>query len=81
MAGARRPVVRPEKADPRRPGPGAADERIWEVHPEVSFAEAHGGTLEWPKSTWNGISLRRRSSESEGSWCSPPTSAPAGQPT
>lgn len=44
----------------------AADERIWEVHPEVSFAEAHGGTLEWPKSTWNGISLRREILESEG---------------
>ena len=37
----------------------AADERIWEVRPEVSFAAAHGRPLKWPKSTWNGISLRR----------------------
>lgn len=38
----------------------AADERIWEVHPEVSFAEARGGPLEWPKSSWNGRAQRRR---------------------
>jgi predicted RNase H-like nuclease len=44
----------------------AADERIWEVHPEVSFADAHGHPLEWPKSTWNGISLRRRILKLEG---------------
>ena len=43
-----------------------ADERIWEVHPEVSFAEAHGRTLKWPKSTWNGIELRRRILEDHG---------------
>ena len=44
----------------------AADDRIWEVHPEVSFAEAHGRPLEWPKSTWNGINLRREVLEHEG---------------
>ena len=44
----------------------AADDRIWEVHPEVSFAEAHGRPLEWPKSTWNGIALRRGILEREG---------------
>jgi predicted RNase H-like nuclease len=43
-----------------------ADERIWEVHPEVSFAAVHGRPLEWPKSTWNGTSLRRHILESEG---------------
>jgi predicted RNase H-like nuclease len=38
----------------------AADERIWEVHPEVSFAEANGGVpLEWAKTSWNGVALRR----------------------
>jgi predicted RNase H-like nuclease len=44
----------------------AADERIWEVRPEVSFAAAHGRPLKWPKSTWNGISLRRQILEREG---------------
>ena len=44
----------------------AADERIWEVHPEVSFAAAHGHPLVWPKSTWNGIGLRRAILEREG---------------
>jgi predicted RNase H-like nuclease len=44
----------------------AADERIWEVHPEVSFAEAHGRPLEWPKTTWNGVALRRGILEDHG---------------
>ena len=44
----------------------AADERIWEVRPEVSFAAAHGRPPKWPKSTWNGISLRRQILEREG---------------
>jgi predicted RNase H-like nuclease len=43
-----------------------ADERIWEVHPEVSFAEASGATLEWPKSCWNGVALRRGILEAQG---------------
>jgi predicted RNase H-like nuclease len=35
------------------------DQRIWEVHPEVSFAEANGGVpLQWSKTSWNGASLR-----------------------
>jgi predicted RNase H-like nuclease len=34
------------------------DERIWEVHPEVSFAEANEGPLEWSKTSWNGAKLR-----------------------
>lgn len=44
----------------------AVDDRIWEVHPEISFAEAHGAPLEWPKSTWNGITLRRQILERQG---------------
>lgn len=37
------------------------DGRVYEVHPEVSFARANGGSpLPWPKSSWNGQSLRRR---------------------
>ena len=43
-----------------------ADVRIREVHPEVSFAEALGHPLEWPKSTWNGVALRRRILEDQG---------------
>jgi predicted RNase H-like nuclease len=36
------------------------DERVWEVHPEVSFAEANGQLpLEWAKTNWNGAALRR----------------------
>jgi predicted RNase H-like nuclease len=41
-----------------------ADERIWEVHPEVSFAEASvalgGCQLAWSKNSWNGAALRSR---------------------
>jgi predicted RNase H-like nuclease len=44
----------------------AVDERIWEVHPEVSFAEASGGPLEWAKSCWNGVALRRGILEAQG---------------
>jgi predicted RNase H-like nuclease len=43
-----------------------ADERIWEVHPEVSFAEANGGPLEWSKTSWNGAGLRLRILERMG---------------
>lgn len=44
-----------------------ADVRIWEVHPEVSFAEANGGVhLQWPKTSWNGAALRLRILESRG---------------
>ncbi len=35
------------------------DDRIYEVHPEVSFREAHGEELLWPKSSWNGQMVRR----------------------
>ena len=44
-----------------------ANPRIWEVHPEVSFAEANGGVpLAWAKSSWNGAALRPRILESHG---------------
>lgn len=35
------------------------DERIAEVHPEVSFREMAGEPLRWAKATWNGLMLRR----------------------
>ena len=37
----------------------ARDERIHEVHPEVSFAEIATGPLPWPKASWNGSQMRR----------------------
>lgn len=35
------------------------DDRLVEVHPEVSFAAANGTTLRWPKTSWNGMHERR----------------------
>jgi predicted RNase H-like nuclease len=36
------------------------DSRLYEVHPEVSFAAANGNSqLLWSKTSWNGINLRR----------------------
>lgn len=35
------------------------DERVVEVHPEVSFREMAGEPLRWAKATWNGLMLRR----------------------
>ena len=36
-------------------------ERIWEVHPEVSFSEANDREpLAWSKTSWNGAAQRRR---------------------
>lgn len=37
-----------------------ADDRVYEIHPEVSFAAALGAPLPWPKTSWNGMALRRR---------------------
>lgn len=38
-----------------------ADDRIYEVHPEVSFVAANGDLhLQSSKSSWNGLALRRR---------------------
>jgi predicted RNase H-like nuclease len=43
------------------------DERLFEVHPEVSFVESNGGsTLAWPKGSWNGQSVRRSLLRSAG---------------
>jgi predicted RNase H-like nuclease len=37
------------------------DDRIYEIHPEVSFVAANGDLhLDWSKSSWNGLALRRR---------------------
>jgi predicted RNase H-like nuclease len=38
----------------------AVDERVFEVHPEVSFCELAGECLGWSKKSWNGLLLRRR---------------------
>lgn len=38
----------------------AADSRVVEVHPEVSFCALKGAHLEHPKTTWNGFMERRR---------------------
>lgn len=38
----------------------ASDERIHEVHPEVSFCALAGSHLPWSKKSWNGLALRRR---------------------
>ncbi len=44
-----------------------SDSRIWEVHPEVCFAEANGRTpLQWSKTSWNGAALRLRILEGQG---------------
>jgi predicted RNase H-like nuclease len=41
-------------------GLAANDDRVFEVHPEVSFRELAGECLVWPKKSWNGLLLRRR---------------------
>jgi predicted RNase H-like nuclease len=42
------------------------DDRIYEVHPEVSFREMNGQPLEFAKTTWNGQSIRRQLLEKSG---------------
>jgi predicted RNase H-like nuclease len=42
------------------------DERVIEVHPEVSFCAMRGEHLEFPKTTWNGQALRRAALAFEG---------------
>jgi predicted RNase H-like nuclease len=44
----------------------ASDERIIEVHPEVSFRALVGGHLAYAKTTWNGQALRKRTLEAAG---------------
>lgn len=39
---------------------GSSDERVHEVHPEVSFAAMNGAFLTFGKRTWNGHQERRR---------------------
>lgn len=43
-----------------------ADDRIYEVHPEVSFCEIAGEPVPWSKKSWNGLMFRRRLLESVG---------------
>jgi predicted RNase H-like nuclease len=38
----------------------AVDDRVHEVHPEVSFCALAGSPLPWSKKSWNGQALRRR---------------------
>ncbi|MCP4085678.1 MAG: DUF429 domain-containing protein [Actinomycetia bacterium] len=38
----------------------SSDDRLIEVHPEVSFRAMTDRDLEWPKKSWNGQMLRRR---------------------
>jgi predicted RNase H-like nuclease len=45
----------------------ALDPRVFEVHPESSFVRANANThLQWSKSSWNGVNLRRRILETQG---------------
>jgi predicted RNase H-like nuclease len=45
----------------------AGDDRLYEVHPEVSFAAMAGGPpVAWRKKSWNGQSARRRLLRSQG---------------
>lgn len=44
----------------------AHDDRLVEVHPEVSFAEAKGTVLSWPKTSWNGMQERQAILRSRG---------------
>lgn len=38
----------------------AGDDRLVEVHPELSFREMAGEPLSWSKKSWNGLQLRRQ---------------------
>ena len=38
----------------------ALEARVFEVHPEVSFAALAGAPMTYPKRTWNGLMERRR---------------------
>ncbi len=42
------------------------DDRVFEAHPEVSFAAMAGRPLEWPKKSWNGQLLRSRLLANQG---------------
>jgi predicted RNase H-like nuclease len=47
-------------------GVAKRDKRLVEVHPEVSFCEMAGATLEDPKLTWNGQRRRLELLRGEG---------------
>ncbi len=40
--------------------PPAADARVIEVHPEVSFRALMGEPIQWSKASWNGLRIRQR---------------------
>ena len=44
----------------------STDDRIVEVHPEVSFRAMADRTIDFPKKSWNGLLLRRRLLEANG---------------
>ncbi|MEK6272846.1 MAG: DUF429 domain-containing protein [Actinomycetota bacterium] len=44
----------------------AEDDRVFEVHPEVSFREMAGTEVAHPKTTWNGQALRRNWLKEQG---------------
>lgn len=46
--------------------PYAADERLVEAHPELSFARMAGAPLRAPKRTWNGLARRLQLLNSQG---------------
>lgn len=44
----------------------SSDDRLREIHPEVSFTELTGEPLRWSKKSWNGLLARRRALEGAG---------------
>ncbi len=44
----------------------STDDRVREIHPEVSFTELTGAPLVWSKKTWNGLLARRRALDAAG---------------
>jgi predicted RNase H-like nuclease len=54
------------------------DERVVEVHPEVSFRALAGEPLAWAKTTWNGQLQRRRLLEERAGIALPDDLGPAG---
>ena len=44
----------------------SSDDRVREIHPEVSFTELTGASLAWSKKSWNGLLARRRALAAAG---------------
>ena len=44
----------------------STDDRVREIHPEVSFTELTGAPLAWSKKSWNGLLERRRALDAAG---------------